>query len=336
MKKEELTAIVSICENVMETYRKMAELEKENKRESDEYKSLINCLKSSIDLSENMLSNIDLDKETMEFIEKEFRSLGYIDQNNTADTLILNTQNKENNIYLARIMLRLKNVLSRKAKLTLANAVSELLPKEFLENYELNFTSEDIKTYTGIIEISLSFRRDISLLLYKILEEEIQKEQDTNLRNILIDYKYSLLMLDSNLERILINLSFERLSHPFLESELLGALLKVPEFIYNHQKYAIAKLVSEREIAALLKTYSHEYEFPPQKGAVVFRSLILRSSVQFLTSEQLTQMLEEIMDIASSKEYAECYYSSKNIELIKKCLDSSQDLEGVNRLTLKG
>lgn len=333
--KEELNALISISESITETYRSMAELEKSNKKESEEYKSLINCLKSTKDLEENMLSNIDLNKETMEFIEKELKSLGYIDQNNTANTIIQNTKHKEDNLHLTRILLRLKTKMSRNAKLTLRSELSKLLSEEVLDSEDF-LDEESINSYIGLVEISTSFRRDISLLLYKLLEDAIIKEGNTLLKNILIDYKYSLIILDSNLERILINSKFEKLEHPFLESELIGALLKLPEHLYNHQKYAIAKMISERETVELLKTYRHEYEVPLEKAAIVFRSLILRSSVQFLTAKQLTQMFKEIMDIVSSKEYVECYYSTKNIELIKKCLVSFQDLEGVNRLTLKG
>ena len=335
MKKEELNALISISESITETYRSMAELEKSNKKESEEYKSLINCLKSTKGLEENMLSNIDLNKETMEFIEKELKSLGYVDQNNTANTIIQNTQHKENNLHLTRILLRLKNKMARNAKLTLRSELSKLLPEEVLDSE--NFLDEEsINSYIGLVEISTSFRRDISLLLYKLLEDEIIKEGNIALSNILIDYKYSLIILDSNLERILINSKFERLEHPFLESELIGSLLKVPECYYKHQMYAIEKMISEREIVALLKTYSHEYEFPPQKGAIVFRNLILRSSIQLLTQEQLTKMFRETMDVLNSKDYVENYYSNNNIEIIKKCFDSFQNLEGVNRLTLKG
>lgn len=335
MTNKELEALIRISESIIERYKQMASLEKEGKKESSEYASLVSSIKSSINLEENLMSNIEINQERIDFIEKEFKDYGYEDKENIADTIILNNQNSENNLHLARILLRLKTKLARDVKSTIEKITAQLLPPEIKDDYIIE--EESIKSCANMVEITIGFRRDISLLLYKLLEDSISNEKNKNLKDYLIDYKYALIMLDSKLEEILMSTSFKGIESIYLESDLIGRILKVPTGLYDSQKYYVASHISEREILEIIKKYDYEYDAQLLKAGILFRSLILRSSIQLLTQEQSSKLISEITEACSSESYKSCHVSSKNLDLIQSCFDyGEKDLYGVNKLTLKG
>lgn len=334
MTKEELEVLIRISESIIERYKEMSSLEKAGKKESNEYESLVSSIKSSINLEENLMSNIEINQKTIDFIEKEFEGYGYKDKENIADTIILNNQNSENNLHLARIFIRLKTKLSRDVKSSIEKIKNQLLPLEIKDDYIIE--EESIKYCMNMVEITIGFRRDISLLLYKLLEDSISNEEN-NLKDYLVDYKYALIMLDSKLEEILMTSSFKGIGPIYLESDLIGRILKVPTGLYDSQKYYVASHISEREILEIIKKYDYEYDAQLLKAGILFRSLILRSSIQLLTKDQSSKLISEIKEACSSEIYKSCHVSSKNLDLIQSCFDySEKDLNGVNRLILKG
>lgn len=334
MRKEEMEALIRITESIEETYSKMIELEKENKTESEEYQRLVTCLKTTVNVERNIISNADLDNNTLKELEEKLTSLGYKETENLTDTIINNVEHNTNDLIYQRIIVRLKAKSFRNAELTLTEGYKQLLPKEIIESQDFTIDENSKEIYNQIIEINFSLRRDMSLFLYKILNDKIKEEQNVETRNYLIDYKYSLIKLDSNLETMLLESSFKPLENICMVSPLIARILNAPTDLLEVQKRILANLTSQYEIISITKSFDYHYDTPVLKTAIIFRSLVLKSSIEFLNQEDFKELYNSIVSLLESEYYKSTSFSQKNLATIKECFNSSTD--GINRLTLKG
>lgn len=336
MKKEELKILISVNESVKEIYDRMSLLEKQNKRNTEEFERLVECLKTTRNLERSIIDNINLTSETIKFISDEVSPI-YNPSQNILDTIILNNQQSQNNIIYARIIQRLNEKLLLDGNQIIKEAAQSLLPPEALENLELEIDEKSLQDYTGIAETKLSIKRDISLFLYKLLEEEISKETNIERRNLLIDYKYSLIMLDSRLEETLMEKSFQPLENIFLESEIIAKLLNVSPNNYMNLINGMMFSIIGQELQNLIKTYDYELEYPKSRVAIIFKNLIIKSCLEFLPLDQKESIQNEFLKIIHSENYKTVHYSNKVLDLIISNFNrSNNSLEGVTHLKLKG
>lgn len=336
MKREELITLLRICESIQETYEEMALLEKQNKRDTEEFRKLVERLKTTRNIEKNIIEKISLTSQTVKDIVKE-RSNIYNEAQNISDTIVLNNQETENNLAVARIVQRLKSEISLDAKQTLMEVMQSIIPKELLESGELIIDEKAYKDYSGQAETRLSIRRDISILIYKFLEKEILSYSNIEIKNALIDYKYSLIMLDSNIEELLMGSMYQPLENLHIESEIIAAILQVSPDEYTKHKNDIALRTLNREIGISMETYDYEIDYPKIKSAIIFRNAIIKSCLELLSPEKVKEYQEKFIEKINSKQYLELHYSPRVRNLISLDFEIiGQQLEGVSRLTLKG
>ena len=215
-------------------------------------------------------------------------------------------------------------------------AMQSIIPKELLESGELIIDEKSYKDYSSQAETRLSVRRDISILIYKFLEEEILLERNIEIKNALIDYKYSLIMLDSNIEELLMGSMYQPLENLHIESEIIAAILQVSTDYTNH-KNDIALHILNREIQITMETYDYEIDYPKIKSAIIFRNAIIKSCLELLSPAKVKEYQERFIEKINSKQYLELHYSPRVRDLISLDFETiGQQLDGISRLTLKG
>lgn len=336
MKREELIMLIRICESIQETYGEMASVEKQNKRDTEEFRKLVERLNATRKVEKNIIEKINLTSQTVKDIVKEVSNI-YNEAQNISDTIVLNNQETENNLPVARIVQRLKSAISLDAKQILMEAMQSIIPKELLESGELIIDEKAYKDYSGQAETRLSVRRDISIIIYKFLEEAILLETNIEIKNALIDYKYSLIMLDSNIEETLMSSMYQPLENLHIESEIIAAILQVSPNEYTKHKNEIALRTLNREIGISMETYDYEIDYPKIKSAIIFRNAIIKSCLELLSPAKVKEYQERFIEKINSKQYLELHYSPRVRDLISLDFETiGQQLDGISRLTLKG
>lgn len=217
--QEDITALMNISYSLLDNFIKLRDLEINGGYGSDEYKSIIECLKSTLSLEESFYNRFGNHPLKLQAILNKFVSSKEAWDINK-DVQIANSNNKEE-LVKRRIILRLVDKMCR---------IKRKIP------------SLDGQIFNNAMEISLTVKKDIINSILCILNLYLQ------------DFKFQ--TINGNLENMKYNFAF---LYQFVEEDFLANNFAInPELYWVANFMANIKRTPIQAVEAYRKSYASE------------------------------------------------------------------------------
>lgn len=300
--KEELTIIESFLEssqNIKNIYVKLEQLDINNKKNSQEYITLINKLKQEIIKENNKYKNANLTSEQKTIIIELLATNPKSYKKDNIDTII----NQQNNDLITR---RVFNILINQT-ITNIDYTKNHIPNKLLELLNTcGLSTNDNKSYKEInnyTKIQLAISNDINLLFLSILQENINLWKYSQYKNNLLNAFYSTLFINKDIEEQLINNNFNIENNIYMNSKLTNDLLKYNSIIYNIITSLLVEPLIDTHITNLLKIKDTEYNYPSINIYSILTECYIRSLLTFLPQDKIQYLKKQFHYLITNQNY---------------------------------
>ena len=275
-----LNKITNLSNSIHNLYNKLLKLELEGKKDTSEYKEIINCLNIAIEMENRLYLNNN----------KEF-----FDYYNYCKNIKLKMKNKT--VY------NFENILNANS----SNVVYERVLNKL--NIIKNRKSNKNQLFYDVDKskiCSLSYLEDYSYLYFRLLKEELKKDllnsfiyflnlriDEENFMPIkegLIKFKYDTIFSNSNIEERLIKNNFEQDKDVYNCSKLIYDL-----FNLNNENYVLIKdsyytnLIKE-QTKRLIEINDIDYNDINKTISAVLKSIFIKSAVILLNEDSTKEV----------------------------------------------
>ena len=300
---EDINSLIMISAQIKDLYDELYRLELNNKKGTTEYKKVIEHLKSSIFVENNIYERIG------NSYDKNLDILAYLNQNG----IKFQQYDEElpifsNNLVVSRILNRLmQNIITNQ----------EIIPKELRFLLKENGISyrEIMDSFTSSAKVRNSVTSDLINCLLAILEKEPHKKESIN--NSLKETKYMASYLYKNIEDNLIKKEFQIELNPYVETIIIGQ-------ISNWPKEAIQKIKSlygieyyNRIIKSMLLYDDEDLENDKIMTKMIINQAFLRTIFLLLDDNTIMDLNSNFHDLIEEKDMQDIFNTrEKSIEMI--------------------
>ena len=339
----QVTELTRLYDTVYKVYRELAKLEKNNKKESDEYKSLVDLLKACFEIERREFKKFDnLNSAEMTDMIKMVAKLYGEEQENILDKTCLYTTNK-----IKRLLSRIRDYsflrndtydmekpiadenedktfqVQATNGMYLNIRISDLKRLGFTYNEEKQEFEEDEDELVNIKATNDAMYNKEKLInanFYTLLEEQIAKTKAKKYKNELIDYKYNLIYNSVSLEAA------------FLEGknieeclDLYKGVVCANEDVYPTQYENVYSNVIENEIEKRItelksKVYEGIKANPEEAFEDTIDMLYIKSLMNSLITENSQQHIREFTNAAKNE--ARTFAVKANLNFISETIEN--------------
>lgn len=293
---EDLKRISKILEgskSIENLYNKLYELELDDKKDTEEYKTQIQYLRYSLDLENRLYqnSNFSADKcsALIKYLIKFKLNKDYID----CEEYIINQDC--NNIHILRVLRFLTQQIVNDdggyKELYLTESDSSIFNME-------NLTKA--KQYTNICNF---MENDIHNLFLLFLQELIDNKNYSFYKNEFIRVKYNLSFINSKLEKQMIDNNFNINRDVYLSSKLISDLYGIDLEIYNFMRDDYASAFLDTHISEFLKLGDIDYNERTKSISSMIRSCYIKSYLLMMSDDKIYDCNSEFHEYIESEEY---------------------------------
>lgn len=331
--KEKIIILKRVDESILELYKYLASLEKNNLQITEEYYKSLVKLNSSIKLEKEILEGLFIDPENILNVYLYFYKL--LVEEDSISIIISNSTEKIINYRLFEIIRgyilsngEQINILGIKEQLKNAGFDDDVSYQDMLENKDIQrLINKDKKV--GIFANAIL--QDFNMLFITLLNKKIENEENKRVMRELIDAKYVKFFVTPSIEQDLLNKAFniplEVCFNTFIIASIYKIDAEIAEEIINLNKKAILstqlyKLMPKNQIY-ISKTDLELY----------LRELELRTIFSIYSNEELEETYKEFID--SVGELKESFFKD-SFEVVTRAYNEHQnDRKLINGVTLK-
>lgn len=288
---ENINNLIAVTSSINETYTILKGLETNDKKESNEYKSAINGLKSSL----------DLEKSIYDRFPKDLSILTNIDQKITeSDDFWISFNVKDN---INAVLLNF-NLVKRRIHLKLFNKMLELKNADFVlgisdPEFMKNQTARNI-----LIINNLAIKDYINTIL-TILNTFLHNEKYKIINNLLLNVKYGLAFLYDNVENDLLDNNFNINSDLYWENTAIADFYHLDrEKLTPLQKGVAYDLYCEK-INNIIKIALDDKSDAQEIFEFVISEIIVRASLLFLGDEVVENFKKHKLELSINSPHDE-------------------------------
>ena len=314
---EQIKNIERTCLWIESIYNKLFFLDRTGKKESEEYKKLLEELKNATEIEKmqyNMASFTPL-KACLLLKEIGFSSLKV---KNLEDVISLNFHNKSKK----RIYNRLYNILY-----TSPDAIIN-----FIFNVDTSdLSNEERKIISSSSQIVSSLEKDMLTGFLMLISESFNEEKNLNVRNSLIESMYYLSFVNQDVEKSMINSFFESQEYLYVSTKLNANLFQFDTDLYED----FLRNTIFSKILSLLSILDGQYKSESVITTSVLNECLIRTCL-ILSEKNSNRYIKEICDLLDNLERNnKLIYREKSCALIYSCFEKMvQDKNKVRYISL--
>ncbi len=273
--EEDFKVLMVVTSSLLETMEDLKVLEIEGKKDTIEYESKINSLKSTKELESSIYERIPNDVKVIKELESMLKIKTYDDASMMMQEELNDLLSKDKDVLIRR---RIYNNLRRKLSKNID--LKNITIMDFLENKDLSIISNTTKM-------------DMYNTMLAIIDTYLKDDEYKEITENLIEIKYHLAFIMEDILNTLMDSYFNVDSHPYLESDALSDLYGVPQDMLN-----VIKMILVKEIL----TNNTIYALKRSKASInnidyVFSEAVIRMCFLFLDEERGEEFKNRVMEV---------------------------------------
>lgn len=315
---EEIERLLRITTNVDKLYKKLLELEIDNKKYTIEYSKHLEYLSIFLEEEEKLYNKIEvntlLSKIKFLYDHKRLNSFDIIEN--------IMIKKNDDNILIRVITSLLSKITNNQKELTkLSNKELTNIMIMYGMNKTKKLSNEEI--IKRIVLKNITENDILYTFLYQLQKQTNMHNQKT-VKNSLIEVKYNLAFINKNIERYLLSNKFNIEENIYTLSTL--NLPNIDEKLYTLSKDALSVTIANNQIYELLEINDIDYNDINKVITVILRECMLNSSLTFISKDMIEEIKIITKEYIENEEY-EFIHSNNNISkiLINNCLNNTKE-----------
>ena len=273
--EEDFKVLMVVTSSLLETMEDLKVLEIDGKKDTIEYESKINSLKSTKELESSIYERIPNDVKVIKELESMLKIKTYDDASMMMQEELNDLLSKDKDVLIRR---RIYNNLRRKLSKNID--LKNITIMDFLENKDLSIISNTTKM-------------DMYNTMLAIIDTYLKDDEYKEITENLIEIKYHLAFIMEDILNTLMDSYFNVDSHPYLESDALSDLYGVPQDMLNVIKMILVKeILTNNTIYALRKSKASINNID-----YVFSEAVIRMCFLFLDEERGEEFKNRVMEV---------------------------------------
>lgn len=317
---ELINKLIKLTSSIDTLYKKMYELEINDKKQTEEYQKTLDSLSGYLDLEKRLYDNSNLD------FSKCIAIVKFIINKKMPDEILNDVESIMQQDYNNRILRRMLNIFSNKI-LENYETIKEMLPKEiinFMEQIEIPDSDKVLsQTIYSSIELEKAFEKDMLNGFLVFLQEFIEGNDYKNYKNDLICAKYNTAFITKSIENDLINNNFDISKNFYINSRLVADLTKMDLELYNMLKNSYGLKESNKQISEILKIGDMDYSELKKVITSIFRQCLLRVNLLLMNDEFIENVNNDFYEYIKDGKYLDRHSDDRiSKQLIINCFNS--------------
>lgn len=275
--QEDITGLMNISYSLLDNFIKLRDLEINGGYGSDEYKSTIECLKSTLSLEESFYNRFGNHPLKLQAILNEFVSPNEAWDINK-DLQIANSSNREE-LVKRRIVLRLVDKMC---------------------NIKKTIPSLDGQIFNSAMEISLTVKRDIINSILTILNLYLQDFKFQTINSNLENMKYNFAFLYQFVEADFLANNFAINPELYWLANFVSNVKRVPSQVVDAYKGSYASELLERVLQDALNHDRYSLRDKDDYANAIISQILIRAGLLFSSEEvvkELTDKFQRFMGV---------------------------------------
>lgn len=288
-----INKIIIISRTIIEYYEQAFMLEQDNKKDTAEYKKVIEKIKDFIEYEERLLSELTPDERSLsiEWLSKKVTNLSK-DIFDSIDIIL--SDDKE--------LLAYQRLISKLKSKHLEN-LGEPLKNVNPEDYECD-SEEELNNLKRCVEgtslLYLTLKDDEIILLAFLLEKQITDESDLNTKKGLIKIKYQLIATYPSLEKRFIEGKLNKDETIYFNTDLVSTFFRLSQGILEYVKIDYSNQIYVNSIERLLSINNDDFD--NRKLEIQLRELFIRAAFQLLDDDLINEVHTKFLSVTENNE----------------------------------
>ena len=324
--------LIKITSSIDSIYSKLYDLETKDKKDTDDYRKLMEELKLSIEIENKQYEVCNLN------YWKCVAWRHYFLNKKVPVNFIGNIESMMIPDYNYRIMRRIISKLEKKMT-TDFESIKETLPQDLekqlkqLGLYNNNFLSKMVDSSEDVLE---SLQLDILNAYLTILEEFIDNKDYNYLKNELINSKYNLSFIKGKIESDMISNNFEVSDTIYINSKFYADLIHLDFKRYNDLRNSLGQEKIMNQIINLLEIGDMDYSNSSKICTSVLRQCFIRASLLTMGNDMIEKINLKFNQYIKDEKYVQKHpYDRISKQLIENCFNNvEKDREKVSIISL--
>lgn len=295
-----LEHLLQTSNNVSNIFDRLCTLEMSELKDSNIYTQALQELTRAINIENETYSSAQLSEtECYKYIKllSEKTKLPIFDIRPT--TSINNYQHKS----IKRVINILTSMMINHPEFH-KNILNDSLTQQIMNLQIINQKEDLINGFINNIQIDSTLDYDINCIFLSILEDEINKQKNTIIKNQLIKTKYCIKTTNKELEPFLITTNLNIPKTIFVNSKIKTQLLHAGEKTYNFIRFSKLKSKANNEISKLLDIKDNEYTNSKTESNSIIICCYLRALFTLMTDEEINDFNLQFHNIIENPKYA--------------------------------
>jgi len=282
--RQDINILIGLGQSILENENKLAELEAKFEKQSSEYKSTIEALKSTLALEENIYARMNLTTEKIITILLELGDPLEATNFHKQLSTLLTANNNE--LCTCRIINSLFDRFINDEESALPNAIGC-----FSVNNRTGKTQQI--NPESIIKVEEAIKSDVFNTILTFVTIEADRCENYELRKKLIEKKYNLSFINPKVERSLIDQNFE-IGELYLTGKAYASINKLDENMYNSCLFKFTKALFDISANRLANMQDKDFT---NNNAIANTLKILLKSCLILDNDNFANTLKEQINI---------------------------------------
>jgi len=293
---EELYSVIKIGSSIEEHYNELAKYEIEGKKDTREYNSCIERLKSTLKLEKALFEKLTTSTEkVLAYVEYMIQNFGGGYTLGKPFFEIISNRNYFQ-IKEVRIYKKLTDYLDRH----FIGYLSSEIFKPIITELDPSFINSVTTQMSSIHNIHEALINEQLLFVLSKLQKEIESPYSSKERNELVNAKFRLIFIDSYIEKTMIENNFKVSDEIQFWLNFIARMNGLTEKELEHLKESIAIKEIFDEISNIMTHKDSDYESTSLLIELKIRKIIIRGLLQILTDSQVMASNDAFHDLIES------------------------------------
>ena len=321
---ENIRTLLVITSSINETYAKLKELEIKGEKESKEYQSLIESLKSSLELEKSIYDRFPKDLDILSNIDytissKEEFWINFNLQDNINAIL--------NNYSLIKLRIHL-NLFDRMLAIKDADFIISTNKKDVLEN----------QTPRNILIINATVIRDFVNTLLIILNSYLNDSKYNTIKDLLLNFKYGLSFLYEDIEKDFLENDFNINKDLYWESNAIADYYRLDREKLNAIKRGTVFNIFKEKTDNIIEIAINENSSKQDIFTYIISEILIRASLLLFGDKTVDYLKGKKLQLPSNMSHNEELI--EQIKVAQNRIDSifeiyAKDKELLNVISLR-
>lgn len=329
---EQIDNLIRVTFSIDNLYTQMYNLEINGKKDTEEYKKLLDCLNKYIATEKKLYNN----NNNLNY-EKCVAWVTYLVKDRLPSYPPNNIDTIATQDYSNRIIKRILNILESKI-ISDNNNVKYLIPKEVVEKLKETEIPERVisESANNSVAILCALERDLINTYLTILQELILKDDYRSFRSQLINSKYNAAFFNKDIETKLLSSNFDIPDTLYIDSKLVADLHGLTTETYEKIKESYYTKISARQVSEVVEMGDMDYSDLTKATTSIIRQCLMRAAFSLMNDETLSEVNYLFHEFIEDKNYLDRHPSDRiSQQLIVNCFNSiKQDRKKHNTLSL--